>query len=170
MMDATYPNNLEEALKKIDALTDYSTAVIFTLGFQLGTYMTAEAIKENFDTADKIREALVKKLDELSPNSEETLPGREWKEDFLHHVKTLPESNQKDPNQAFALISWYCTKHSISNTQFAKQSKIASGIISQLKYGEYNMQDRIRNKLINFFNEKGYELTLDDIYPQGVPK
>ena len=169
-MNLDYPQTLEDALEKINALADYPTAVIFTLGFQLGTYMTAEAIKENFDTADKIREALVKKLDELSPNSEETLPEREWKEDFLRHVKTLPESNQKDPNQAYSLISWYCATHAISNTQFAKQSKIASGIISQLKYGEYNMQDRIRNKLINFFNEKGYELTLNDIYPQGVPK
>ena len=170
MMDATYPNNLEEALKKIDALTDYTSAVIFSLGFQLGTFMTTEMFSDREDNASKITEALLRKIDELSPSSKEDFRGRKWHEDYLKHVETLPESNQKDHNQAFALISWYCTAHSISFSQFARESKIGGGIISQLKYGEYNMQDRIRNKLIDFFNGKGYELTIDDIYPQGVPK
>lgn len=170
MMDATYPNNLEEAIKKIETLTDYPTAVIFSLGFQVGSFMVTEMVAGKEDNAGKITAALLKKIDELSPNSKEAFRGRKWKEDYLRHAKTLPEFNQNDPNQAFALISWYCTAHSISNSQFARESKIGGGIISQLKYGEYNMQDRIRNKLIDFFNGKGYELTLDDIYPQGVPK
>lgn len=165
-----YPNNLKEALMKIDSLTDYSSAVIFSLGFQLGTFMATEMFSGREDDAGKITAALLRKIDELSPSSKEAFRGRKWKEAYQQHVKTLPEFNQNDPNQAFALISWYCTAHSISFSQFARESKIGGGIISQLKYGEYNMRDRIRNKLIDFFNGKGYELTIDDIYPQGIPK